>query len=484
MAETGRPEQIDPSGVRKLLRLIDPLRRSPAGSVIFRQVEGMLDDIASTHLKVEIAYAGFVSVLLNAFLAQLSPGSSRYIQVKLLQSRLQPPLTPTELDTLSVFINQCVDQIHDGVDVDTSYLDDAVSPLLSAFGIDAIPEDTQTYEEVEVFHDDAAAVVDEDYPETDALAQESDEQQEAGPYEEIGEEIPAGQDLNALHRSQLEARRDDIQKLQATLGQQVEETISQNEGFGVILESALSDLRQAEDVNELEDLRWTLIREIEKLMHGHGEIAEKLDSTHHYLQLVESDSRELSDELTRVRLLSLTDELTGLPNRRAFMRRLEDEVARVQRYGFPMSFVLIDLDHFKEINDKYGHAAGDEVLRVYSKNILSIFRHHDMVARYGGEEFSVLLPNTDSDGAVRALNKVRRRANETRWQTNGTVDNVPTFSAGVSHYKPGESANAFIERADKALYRAKRLGRNRIELDVTFTSEPADDGPRRRSTDG
>ena len=83
--------------------------------------------------------------------------------------------------------------------------------------------------------------------------------------------------------------------------------------------------------------RVSLIREIEKLMQGHTELADKLDSTHHYLQLVESDSRELSDELTRVRLLSLTDELTGLPNRRAFMRRLEDEVARVHRYGFPMS---------------------------------------------------------------------------------------------------------------------------------------------------
>ena len=483
MAEMDRPEEIDPSGVRKLLRLVEPLRRSPAGNVIFCQVEGMLDDIATTHLRVEIAYSGFVSVLLNAFLSRLAPGSSRYIQVKLLQARLQPPLTPSELHTLSEFVEQCAEQIHDSKDLDTSYLENAVSPLLAAFGIDAIPEDVAPYEEVEVFHDEAAAVVDDDHAEIDVLAPEPGDAQEAGPYDEISEDVPAGQDLNALHRSQLEARRDDIQKLQATLGQQVQETISQNEGFGVILESALSDLRQAEDVTELEDLRWTLIREIEKLMQEHGEIADKLDSTHHYLQLVESDSRELSDELTRVRLLSLTDELTGLPNRRAFMRRLEDEVARVQRYGFPMSFVLIDLDHFKEINDKYGHAAGDEVLRVYSKNILSIFRHHDMVARYGGEEFSVLLPNTDADGAVRALNKVRRRANETRWQTNGTVANVPTFSAGVSLYKPGESATAFIERADKALYRAKRLGRNRIELDVTYTSEPADDGPRRRSTD-
>jgi diguanylate cyclase (GGDEF)-like protein len=369
---------------------------------------------------------------------------------------------------------------------------DAINPLLAAFGIDTVPAESAHPPEVESFAEDeylepepdrrdelpAADQAVLDAADSEALQADIDDADYI-----ISEEIPAGQDLQAINRSELEARREDIQQLQATLGQQVLETISQNEEFGVVLEVVLTELRQAEDVSEIEDLRWTLIREVEKLMKGHDELADKLDSTHHYLQLFETDSRELSDELTRVRLLSLTDELTGLPNRRAFMRRLEDEVARVQRYGFPLSFILIDMDHFKAVNDEYGHAAGDEVLRVYSKNILSIFRHHDMVARYGGEEFAVLLPNTDSDGAVRALNKVRRRASETRWQSNGTVSDVPTFSAGVSLYKPGESASAFIERADKALYRAKRLGRNRIELDMTYQSESAEGAPRRRSTD-
>jgi diguanylate cyclase (GGDEF)-like protein len=281
--------------------------------------------------------------------------------------------------------------------------------------------------------------------------------------------------VDTAYRSHLDSKRRDIQKLQATLAKQVLETIAQNEEFGVLLEVVLGELRQAGDGREMEDLRWTLIREIEKLTKGHHELAEKLDSTHHYLQLIESDSRQLSDELTRVRLLSLTDELTGLPNRRAFLRRIEDEVARVQRYGFPLSLALIDLDHFKQINDKHGHAGGDEVLQIYSKNILSIFRHHDLVARYGGEEFAVLLPNTDAEGSMRALTKVRNRALETRWQANGEMIPVPTFSAGVSLYKPGETASAFIERADKALYRAKRLGRNRVEEDATY-KEPETPG--------
>jgi len=502
VAGSDRPEMIDPGGGRKLLYLIDSLRSTPAGNLIYRQVEGMLDDITSSHLRSEIAYAGFVNVLLEAFIAHLTPGSSAFVQIKLLQARLQPPLTPTELDVLSEFISQCGEQIRNAGELQPTLMDDAIGPLLASFGIDTAPAEPTDRPEVESFAGDEpvpqqAAVTDVQHdlpadsgmPHEDAAdsdiqdASQHETQHEAGDADYISEEIPAGQDLNDINRSELEARREDIHQLQATLGQQVLETITQNEEFGIILEVVLAELRQAEDVTEIEDLRWTLIREVEKLMKGHNELADKLDSTHHYLQLFESDSRELSDELTRVRLLSLTDELTGLPNRRAFMQRMEDEVARVQRYGFPLSFVLIDLDHFKAVNDQYGHAAGDEVLRVYSKNILSIFRHHDMVARYGGEEFAVLLPNTDSDGAVRALNKVRRRAGETRWQTNGTASDVPTFSAGASLYKPGESVSAFIERADKALYRAKRLGRHRIELDMTYQSESAEGAPRRRSTD-
>jgi diguanylate cyclase (GGDEF)-like protein len=504
-----RPEDIDPSGVRKMLRLIESLRDSPAGSMIYQQVEAMLDEVATNHLKAEMAYAGFVSSLLDAFAAHFAPGSPEYIQIRLLQARLQPPLTATELVTLGEFVNQCAERIQNTRELETPAFKQAISPLLQAFGIQAAPAVQETVavgesqsEHAETVPDDydalagvlrsrpdvdPAVMPDEGADESPEIADE--EEKEAG----NGEDMGAGEEAAAVtlpvselgdnYRDELEARREDIQQLQSALGRQVLETITQNEEFGVVLETALAELRQAGDMSGVENVRWTLIREIEKLMKGHNELADKLDSTHHYLQLIESDSRELTDELTRVRLLSLTDELTGLPNRRAFMRRMEDEVARVQRYGFPLSFALMDLDHFKGINDEYGHAAGDEVLRVYSKNILSIFRHHDMVSRYGGEEFAVLLPNTDADGAIRALNKVKRRAAETRWQCNGTIAQVPSFSAGVSLFKPGESASAFIERADKALYRAKRLGRDRIELDITYETEDSGRTPRRRSTD-
>ena len=207
----------------------------------------------------------------------------------------------------------------------------------------------------------------------------------------------------------------------------------------------------------------SVVASLEKLSDDHCRLAEELSKAEDFLFLLESNHQELSDELHRVRMLSLTDELTSLPNRRAFMRRLEDEVSRVQRYGYPLALVLLDIDHFKNINDEHGHTTGDAMLRVYADKVLAMFRHHDMVARYGGEEFAVLLPNTDMRGVLHAFAKIRKRVEDTTCTINGAFIKIPTFSAGLAEYRTGETPSHLIERADSALYRAKRLGRNRIE---------------------
>ncbi|HED18521.1 MAG TPA: GGDEF domain-containing protein [Gammaproteobacteria bacterium] len=512
---------IESPGMHKVLCLLDAVRNSPTGVVIYNQVERLLQDVLKSQKSTEHFYITLINRLLDAYVGHLLEGSPLHIQVRLLQARLQPPLPAGDLEVLREYVDQYAAQVGAFKQLDSSLFQTAIQPLLASFGI---VEDEQE-------KTDAADAYKHSHVEVPAVeAGEPERHRETGlelPRPETGQEYKAEADttnvpepdnewrttetaqsddsadqsitvtgaplpeensaasdplrgkvdrqadtrVDTVYRSHLDSKRRDIQKLQTTLAEQVLGTIAQNDEFGVLLEVVLGELRQAGDGRELEDLRWTLVREIEKLTKAHHELAEKLDSTHHYLQLIESDSRQLSDELTRVRLLSLTDELTGLPNRRAFLRRIEDEVARVQRYGFPLSLALMDLDHFKQVNDEYGHAGGDEVLQMYSKNILSIFRHHDLVARYGGEEFAVLLPNTDEEGSMRALTKVRSRALETRWQANGDMIPVPSFSAGVSLYKPGETATAFIERADKALYRAKRLGRNRVEMDATYRSD-------------
>lgn len=286
--------------------------------------------------------------------------------------------------------------------------------------------------------------------------------------------------VNSAYRLHLDRKRDQIDRLQETLANKVSEAVAQNREFGALLEIERGALQQADSVEEIEGMRQILIGGIDELIKGQRALAAKLRGSNDYLQLVKSDSERLHDELNKVRLLSLTDEFTGLPNRRAFMRRLEDEIGRAQRYSTPLALAIVDLDEFKAINDNYGHAAGDEVLRCYATEILSIFRHHDMVARYGGEEFSVLLPNTGQDGAISALRKVQQRVIKGSCECAGRILSLPTFSAGLTLYIPGELPHALIDRADQALYRAKRLGRNRVEVGVP-ANKP---GPKAETHDG
>jgi len=274
-----------------------------------------------------------------------------------------------------------------------------------------------------------------------------------------GEADRVGNERSRLHRGQA------VDTLQDTLALKVRDAMTKNKQLGDLLRIEMGALQQIDSVEEVAAFRQILIGGVEELLQGQAALAGSLDSTSDYLRIIESDSERLHDELHKTRLMSLTDEFTGLPNRRAFTRRLEDETGRAQRYDMPLALAIVDLDEFKIINDTFGHVAGDQVLRCYAELMLSTFRHHDLVARYGGEEFSVLLPNTTLEGAQRALSKVQSRVTKNQCEHDGRVLLLPTFSAGLALYVPGEQPIRFIERADRALYRAKHLGRNRIELE-------------------
>ena len=178
-------------------------------------------------------------------------------------------------------------------------------------------------------------------------------------------------------------------------------------------------------------------------------------------------------------MLSLTDELTQLPNRRAFLRRIKDEMGRAQRDKTHLTIAMIDLDYFKEVNDKYGHGVGDEMLRVYAREVLSIFRRYDMVARYGGEEFAVILPNTDKQGSQYAFRKIRNKVGDTFVIHGNDAIPIPTFSAGLAIYEPGETVESLLERADSAMYKAKQAGRDRIEYNEKYLGEVTGLGEQR-----
>jgi two-component system cell cycle response regulator len=165
--------------------------------------------------------------------------------------------------------------------------------------------------------------------------------------------------------------------------------------------------------------------------------------------------------LLQLETLSRTDGLTGLPNRRVFDENLAREVSRACRYDYPLSLVLLDLDHFKKINDGHGHPAGDAVLKSFSELAQKAFRLVDAVHRYGGEEFTVLLPHTPFEGAMRATERLRGVISKHRFVAGSTAVKV-TMSGGVALRKGTIAPADLLAAADAALYEAKHAGRNRI----------------------
>lgn len=260
----------------------------------------------------------------------------------------------------------------------------------------------------------------------------------------------------------------ELKSLKTTLQERLDSTREQCHEFESLMKLLLSDLRTSQNPEELNTIKSMLKRAIEKLLEEQAIITTNIVDVATELNRFESHCDQLNHELGLVKRLSLTDELTRLPNRRAFIKRLQNESGRVQRYGYPLTVAILDLDLFKEINDTYGHSAGDEVLQAFTRNILSTFRNYDLVARYGGEEFAVLLPHTDIHGAERALNKVLERTiNATIASSdNNAPIKLPTFSAGIAAYQEGESIESVINRADKAMYSAKKMGRNRVVVET------------------
>ena len=166
--------------------------------------------------------------------------------------------------------------------------------------------------------------------------------------------------------------------------------------------------------------------------------------------------------VSRLEHLSHHDSLTGLLNRRAIEQLLSREAQRLQRFNEHFSLLMVDIDHFKRINDRLGHAAGDAVLCAVAQTLQAHAREVDRVARFGGEEFCVLLPHTLHDGALQAAERLREAINQVSIPWNDEVISV-TISTGLATAdNPEESLDAIIQRADQALYQAKADGRNRV----------------------
>ncbi|EQA36008.1 diguanylate cyclase (GGDEF) domain protein [Leptospira inadai serovar Lyme str. 10] len=168
---------------------------------------------------------------------------------------------------------------------------------------------------------------------------------------------------------------------------------------------------------------------------------------------------ELEESNRNLRELSHKDQLTGLYNRRHLMEALQTMVSAANRYDFPVSALLLDLDHFKKTNDSFGHQVGDRLLARIGGLLFGLVRDCDIAARYGGEEFCIILTNTAKDGALFVAERIRNRIESETFE--GIPWNV-TVSIGVSMREPNQSVEDFLRIADEKLYESKSAGRNRI----------------------
>lgn len=178
---------------------------------------------------------------------------------------------------------------------------------------------------------------------------------------------------------------------------------------------------------------------------------------------LEAEAKRLQGQLQDEQRASSIDTLTRIPNRMAYEKRIEEELHRLRRFKQATSLAVWDVDHFKRINDTYGHRAGDRVLRVVADCFASRIRSTDFIARYGGEEFVMILPGIHLDDAARFAERLRAAIAEIGFHFRGTPVSI-TISSGVTALGPEDSAGVAFDRADKAMYRAKQAGRNRCEI--------------------
>ncbi|MDA7817146.1 diguanylate cyclase [Sulfurimonas sp.] len=177
----------------------------------------------------------------------------------------------------------------------------------------------------------------------------------------------------------------------------------------------------------------------------------------HYA-VVLADITEQEKYKLELEKLTITDPLSGIHNRRYFQLKIDDEISRAKRYKHPLSLIILDIDHFKKVNDKYGHKVGDEVIIGYSQLIGSLLREEDSFCRIGGEEFIIILPHIDKSAAFKVAEKLRVSVEDSK-------KIIPiTMSFGVVEYIMGEESESIFHRADTALYKAKESGRNRVKI--------------------
>ncbi|MDT9675821.1 diguanylate cyclase [Pseudomonas lini] len=234
------------------------------------------------------------------------------------------------------------------------------------------------------------------------------------------------------------------------------------------LQSSMQEAADLDDLkhvleNHLEGLLGTMDQHQKQRDEREQEVAARLQSLAERVAHMEQEALGYREHLEEQRQKALIDPLTSLPNRAAWSERLEHEVGQWQQHGNTLLLAMLDLDHFKRINDNYGHLAGDKVLKIIASVLRKRLRGTDFIARFGGEEFVLLMPATIPMVGAKLLETLRASIEACPFHFKGERVTI-TISMGLTAFRAGEHSDLVLKRADQALYRAKNTGRNRVEL--------------------
>lgn len=234
------------------------------------------------------------------------------------------------------------------------------------------------------------------------------------------------------------------------------------------LQNSMQDAADLDDLkhvleNHLEGLLGTMDQHQRQRDEREQEVAARLHGLAERVAHMEQEALGYREHLEEQRQKALIDPLTGLPNRAAWSEQLDHEIIQWQQQGNSLLLAMLDLDHFKRINDNYGHLAGDKVLKIIASVLRKRLRGTDFIARFGGEEFVLLMPATVPALGAKMLENLRASIAACPFHFKGEPVTI-TISMGLTAFKPGEHSDMVLKRADQALYRAKHAGRNRVEL--------------------
>ena len=249
--------------------------------------------------------------------------------------------------------------------------------------------------------------------------------------------------------------------------------IAEQEGkaFDIKVKSNVQDIRDdvtaAADLDSMKNMVESRLDEISRHIKEYRQAEQKrfkdaeenVDSMRERMVSLEQETENLKHIIVEKNKEAMFDALTGIPNRLSYEKKVNEEIARWKRFGNPLSLAIWDVDLFKKVNDTYGHAAGDKVLKTIAKVLHDRIRATDFFARYGGEEFVMLLPGTKEEETLRLVNALREKVEACGFHYHGEAVKI-TVSCGVSSFQEGDSLEKVFERADQALYKAKQNGRN------------------------